>query len=333
MRSPSLSGRRSGESLTAWPTRLRTSTRPSRSTISPRGACTLISRSWLFFASATYLSPDSTCRYQSRKKMTAKAASAMPPTIATRTASCGVSVGRRSLSRYIAALDLHAPQAERAGLARRLPAAPDLERVARQGRPQELADPGEDGEGEQRVQQDGHHHVAQHERADARPDVEHQGDGGERREPRCGGRRADRDGQQAVARVAHLLVAPDAVADGRQDEGGRAHRRARQKVEQEAGREARRRAGHAAPVVGHPGDREYDEVGVPAEDADLAERGQLQDHRQQQQQADPDERARREDHPPAPGRTAVSWATPRRVRTCTTSSWRRSANGLTCTRW
>src|SRR5918992_3774936 len=229
MRSPSSSDRPAGVTFTPLPTRLRTSTRPSRSTISPRGACTLISRSWLFLASATYLSPESTCRYQSRKKMIANAASAMPPTIATRTASCGVSVGRRSLSRYIAALDLHAPQPERTGLARRLPAAPDLERVARQGRPQELADPGEDGEGEQRVQQDGHHHVAQHERADARPDVEHQRDGGERRDPRCRGRRPDRDGQQAVARVAHLLVAADAGTDSHQDGGGLAPSRGRHK--------------------------------------------------------------------------------------------------------
>ena len=40
-----------------------TSTRPSRSTISPRGARTVILRTWFCLASASYLSPESTWRY------------------------------------------------------------------------------------------------------------------------------------------------------------------------------------------------------------------------------------------------------------------------------
>ena len=83
--------------------RFSTSGWPWRSTISPRGACTFISRTRLFCAWASYLSPESTWRYQSRKKIRANITSATPPITATRKASCGVSVGRRSLSRYIGA--------------------------------------------------------------------------------------------------------------------------------------------------------------------------------------------------------------------------------------
>ena len=75
---------------------------PLRSTIWPRGASTLTSRTRLSLASARYLSPDSTCRYQRRKKMIANSTSAIPPRIATRSASCGVTTMRLSpLGRYI----------------------------------------------------------------------------------------------------------------------------------------------------------------------------------------------------------------------------------------
>jgi hypothetical protein len=70
--------------------------------MSPRGACTRISRIRLLFASARYLSPERICRYQRRKKMTTNIASAMPPNTATRSAKaefiCG---GRSSERRYI----------------------------------------------------------------------------------------------------------------------------------------------------------------------------------------------------------------------------------------
>ena len=72
----------------------RPATLPLRSRISPRGAWILISRMRLFFASARYSSPESTCRNQRRKKTAAKTTSAMPPRIATRSANCGVRRGR-----------------------------------------------------------------------------------------------------------------------------------------------------------------------------------------------------------------------------------------------
>ena len=52
-------------------------------------------RTRLSSASAQVLSPDSTCRYQRRRKTIAKSANARKPSIATRSASCGVSGGRR----------------------------------------------------------------------------------------------------------------------------------------------------------------------------------------------------------------------------------------------
>src|SRR5271170_124477 len=50
-----------------------------------------IVRTRLSFASARYLSPESTWSAQRRRKSTAKMASATKPRIATRSASCGVS--------------------------------------------------------------------------------------------------------------------------------------------------------------------------------------------------------------------------------------------------
>ena len=68
----------------------------------PRGASTRIVRVRLLFASARYLSPESTCRYQRRKKITANITRATPPRIATRRAKPDVICGRRSsFFRYI----------------------------------------------------------------------------------------------------------------------------------------------------------------------------------------------------------------------------------------
>src|SRR5215210_3211351 len=158
------SGSLSGVSLIDSELRFSTSVWPWRSTISPRGACTLISRTRLSLAAARYLSPESTCRYQSLKKISANITSATPPITATRNASCGVSVGRRSLSRYMS-LDLQTPKAERTGLARRPAPAAHLERVDLQNGAQQLARGGEHRHCEQRVEQRGHDGVADDQRA------------------------------------------------------------------------------------------------------------------------------------------------------------------------
>src|SRR4051812_24209851 len=76
-------------SCSARVVRLSTRTLPSRSRMSPRGAITLYSRVRLFLASARYCEPESTCRSQSRKKRTAKRATAMPPRTALRRARRG----------------------------------------------------------------------------------------------------------------------------------------------------------------------------------------------------------------------------------------------------
>ena len=273
--------------------------------------------------------------------MTANAARAIPPMIATRTASCGVSVGRRSLSRYIGARREHlrqapsseAPSRRGPALARRAPAPAQLERVDRQRRAQQLAAAGEHGQCQQSVQQHGHDHVPQHERAHARPDVEHQRHGREPHHPARRGERADRDRQQAVTGVAHLAEATHAVAHRGEHQRGRPHDVAGEQVQQQTGAEAGGAARHAAAVVGDRGDHEYDQVGRAAEQVKLAERRQLEDHGHQQQAPNAHEGADREDHPPVPPTDAAWEATPLRVSTCTRSMRRRSANGLTCTRW
>ena len=146
-----------------------------------------------------------------------------------------------------------------------LAAAAELDRVDRQRGPQHAADAHEHGDREQGVEHHGHDHVADHERAHPRADVEHERHGGEGEHPAGGGGGAHRHRHEAVARVAHLAEAADRVAHGREHQRGDAHRRAGDQVEQEARREAGGAAGDAARVVGDRGHREHHEVGVAAE--------------------------------------------------------------------
>src|SRR5581483_1710822 len=78
------------QSSTRVPATFVTSTCPSRSRISPRGASMSSVRTRLSFACARYVSPDSTCSAQRRRKSTANTLSVRKARIATRNASCGV---------------------------------------------------------------------------------------------------------------------------------------------------------------------------------------------------------------------------------------------------
>ena len=84
-------GRSAGQSSMLVPSVFLTSTRPSRSRISPRCASIGSLRTRLLFACARYLSPERTCSAQRRRNSTAKIVSARKPSTATRSASCGVS--------------------------------------------------------------------------------------------------------------------------------------------------------------------------------------------------------------------------------------------------
>src|SRR5215210_457113 len=63
---------------------------PERSRIVPRAASTRTVRTWFSCAACRYRSPASTSNAQSRRKSTAKTASASAPSTPTRIASCGV---------------------------------------------------------------------------------------------------------------------------------------------------------------------------------------------------------------------------------------------------
>src|SRR4051794_16349859 len=190
--------------------RLSTSTLPLRSTTFPRGACTRMSRTWLLCACARYLSPERTCRYQRRKKMIANPTRAIPPMIATRSASWGVIAGRFSLSRYrVAPLsDLEASQADGARLDRG-GAAFAPHRVGLQDRAQDAADQPEHGQRQQRVEDDREEHVA--ERVDAQVGVEREQEADDRHAGqvarRGGGRYRDR--QKPMRGLVLFSVAPD----------------------------------------------------------------------------------------------------------------------------
>ncbi len=201
--------------------------------------------------------------------------------------------------------------------------------TARDG-PDHAAHQPEHGQGDQRVEDHGHDHLTEDQPAHAGgPHVEHERHGAEGKHPARRRGRSDRDRQQAVRGIAQLAEAAHAVAHRAQHQRGGAHGLPRQQVEQEAGAEAGGRAGHAARVVGHAGHHQRHQVEVAAEDADLAQPGELDDHGGQQQPADAQEGSRRRDH----GAGTPARAPGRSVSTCTKSIRRRSANGLMCTRW
>src|SRR5436190_17330479 len=83
-------GRSDSRTCTSVPARFVTRTCPNSSRIGPRGAWTRTVRSWLFCAARRYCEPDSTCRAQSRRKRTAKTASASIPSTPMRSARAGV---------------------------------------------------------------------------------------------------------------------------------------------------------------------------------------------------------------------------------------------------
>src|SRR5215210_5494390 len=83
-------GKSSGQRRTIVPGAFVTSGTPFRSRISPRGASILIVLIWLFCAARRYSVPERTWSAQSRKKRTAKTATATTLRTARRTASLGV---------------------------------------------------------------------------------------------------------------------------------------------------------------------------------------------------------------------------------------------------
>ena len=214
--------------------RLSTRTSPSRSRMSPRGAITLYSRVRLFFASARYSSPERTCRFQSRKKRTAKRATATPPSTATR------SERRAALGTVVA--QVHVPRLPAPSAACRC-AGP---RVLDEGRPQRAAhaevDRPAEEEGEDALQEQ----VADDQGADRRVEAEHQLDRAEAELGEEGQPHAEQRRHQRAVDLEALAEEAGQVADREQDQRAAAERHDQQAVEQEAGREAAHGAGHRA---------------------------------------------------------------------------------------
>ena len=208
--------------------RARSGRRSSRAARRPGGVRTRLS-----FARARYLSPASTCSAQSRRKSTAKTASATKPIIATRKASCGVrrygsstrgSRRQEPLGLAIAASQGAAPRAPGRGArtagtgggSGRRPAA-SARRLSEQRDRQLARDDPRRGR------------LAEHEAQQDLPvGVED---------------RDDRDRQvrrvEAVAR-GRLAVAADPEAGDREQQRREAERAERRGVEQQAGRRSRR---------------------------------------------------------------------------------------------
>ena len=83
-----------------------------------------------------------------------------------------------------------------------------------------------------------------------------------------------------------LAVAPDPVADQRQQERAEAQRLEGGRVNDEAGEESCAGTGHRAAQQRHSDDRDQQEIGDAAEDLDVREDGHLEDGRDKDEHRD-----------------------------------------------
>src|SRR4051794_32868228 len=287
--------------------RLSTMTSPSRSRMSPRGAITLNSWVRLFFASARYLSPSRTCRFQSRKKRAAKRMTAAPPSTATRRAR-RLPWGLSSLRRYMMPLGSHHSR----------PAAAPHRRLVDQRRPQHPPEEGVDRpaeeEGEDALQQ----HVAQHQRADRGVDPQRQLDRAEAELGEEGQPHAEERRHQRAVDLEALAEAAGGGAGREQHQRAAAERRDQQAVEQEPDREAADRPRQGAAEEAQDHDQRRQHIGADVEGRNLGEEGELEDDADDDDRDQADEDVWGEDHRRDPP-----------VKTWTRSRSRRSAKGLT----
>src|SRR5712691_10860584 len=182
-------GRSDGQICTAVPAVLVTSTRPKRSRIRPRCACTRTVRSWLFSAARRYCVPESTCNAHSRRKRAAKTANASTPRTPIRSASRGV-------SRYGSAARGSGGRKRRDRTRTRLAKQPHLSRAVRPlRRRHHPADERVDGNGQQEVDHHSHgqrvdedesrrRRLPEHEVQDERAELVQHGDHGDREQRR-----------------------------------------------------------------------------------------------------------------------------------------------------
>src|SRR6266566_6224062 len=265
-------GRSAGQSSMLVPSVFLTSTRPSRSRISPRCASIGSLRTRLLFAWARYLSPESTCSAHRRRNSTAKMVSARKPSTATRSASCGVSrygsstrgsPGRKRL-RFSAKQAHLVGAVGQLGRREQAPHEP-VERPGEEQVPEHLRRQGRDhlvgGHG---IAED----EARHERSER---VEHRDD-----EHREGG------GVETVVRR-RLAVAPDPEAGYGQEERGEAECAQVRDVDEEAGAEAGERAEDRAAEESDREQHHEQHVGTAAERRVAAEDRHLDEHGEEEQ--------------------------------------------------
>ena len=178
--------------------------------------------------------------------MIANIASAKLPTIATRSASCGVIGGRPILGRLghrraLAAIwpsrsDGLLQRAEPAG---RVGAPAPAARVVGQRRVDDPAHDRVDRQRDQRVDEHGHEDLLEQQQADRRVDAEQELDQ-RHPDPGDGGRGgAGRQRDEAVGGVAQLAQAPGPVADRDVQQRGDAERLDEHRVDEQPGGEAR----------------------------------------------------------------------------------------------
>src|SRR4051794_15421017 len=310
-------GRSWGVTWMASSVRLSTRTLPLRSRMSPRGACTRISRIRLSFAWLRYLSPDRTWTYQSLRNRTEKIAIARPVMIETRRASGDVRLsGSTSSRRRNISATLHGSRCRGASHSSAL---------VHQSRAHHQSDDPEDGNREQRAEQALDEGVTDDQEADVGVDAGADLDRRDHQGTQQGKRAAEQRDRGAGGPAQRLAIAAGHVADAEQGEREGPHRLQQQAVDQQAQRETGDGPGEAAAQEPDRDDDEQCDVGARAEDVHLREADDLRDGHEGAQHREPGDDPGRQDHflpPPV-------WV----VRTLTKSMLRRSANGSRWTRW
>jgi hypothetical protein len=216
-----------------------------RSTIDPRGASRRTVLSWLFRAAFSYFVPERIWSDQSRRKRTAKTASAIVARIATRNAIFGV-------KRY--------GSSTRGSRGRKRPA------LVAVGLAHDEAREAVDGPGQDQVEGDPleERRPEHHSRRGGLAEDEVEGERADRVEE---GDHADRDegGMRAVA-AGRLAVPAGPVAGDREQQGRDAERLQVRGVEQQAAPEPRQGADDRAAQERDADDRHEQEIGRPVQD-------------------------------------------------------------------
>src|SRR5919201_949536 len=279
MRVARSAGRSFGQISSAVPATFVTRTRPFRSRIGPRGACTGNVRSWLFSAARRYCDPDSTCNAHRRRKRTPNTASASIPRIAIRSVTRGASLNGSSATAGVARTSGRL----RVGAWTSDKEVHLLRALAAVERAYHAADERVHGQRQNQVEEDLRRQAIDEDDARRRVLPEHEV---QRERADRVGDRDDADGDERCVRPVapgRLAVAPDPVAGDREEKRRDAERVQVGRVDHEPRAESSDRAGDRPAQERDRDEGEQEQVRAPAEEGERGDDRDLDDRRDEQQ--------------------------------------------------